>query len=334
MTYVLGIDVFNGNSDAYNFGTAYAEGIRYAFHKASQGWLTGPGGWQDWKFVGAINRMRASGILPGGYHWLLKGNGALQAQNFYASLQRVGGPRGLLCAVDVERNDWNLSLNPDTQTLRDFLAEWDRLSGGQPIFIYGAEWFFGPYMGNPTEFADRPLWWAGYYQRNYPTPIGQLVGDVTPGYFAKFSGWNSYAIRQWTSNGIVSGQASDCDIFFGTIDDLRAYTAPEGVPAPVPAPPPVKVGANVKEIQAAVHAQQDGIWGPDTDRRCELVRHRGPVRDLQIALGVGADGIWGPITQGAYDKAVRGVQAGLGVTVDGAWGPKTDQAYLAASPMR
>jgi GH25 family lysozyme M1 (1,4-beta-N-acetylmuramidase) len=279
MSYLLGIDIYNGNSDGYDMHKVKAEGISFVIHKSSQGWPGGSGGWQDWKFVGAINRARAAGIaLVGGYHWLLKGNGRAQAQNFYSSMQRVGGPRGMLACVDVERNDWNLSLNPDTPTLRDFLAEWDRISGNQPIIIYSAQWYWGPYMGDPRDFAGRPLWWAGYYMRNYPVPIGQLIGDVTPGYFTAFGGWKGYTIRQWTSNGLVSGQGSDCNIFFGTLDQLKAFTVPHGAPLPPgPAPAP-KLSVDVRAIQAAVHAGQDGAWGPDTDRRCELVRHRGPVR--------------------------------------------------------
>jgi hypothetical protein len=326
--YLLGIDIFNGNSDAYDMAKVKAEGISFVIHKASQGYIGGPGGWQDWKFVGAMNRAKAAGIpVLGGYHWLLKGLGAKQAQNFLASMQRIGGPHGMLCAVDVERNDWNLALNPDAETLREFLAEWDKISGGQPMVIYSADWYWGPYMGEPKDFVGRPLWWAGYYMRNYPVPIGQLIGDVTPGYFSAFGGW--------TSNGVVSGQGSDCDIFFGTLDDLKKLTVPKGVVAPKPAPVPVpKATVNVKAIQVAVHATADGNWGPDTDRRCELVRHKGPVRDLQAALHLDSDGIWGPNTSRAYEAAVCAIQSALHVPVDASWGPATDKAYLAASPMR
>lgn len=336
MSYLLGIDIYNGNSDGYDMNAVKRDGISFVIHKASQGWTGGPGGWMDWKFVGAVNRARAAGIaLTGGYHWLLKGNGALQAQLFYASMQRVGGPHGMLACVDVERNDWDQTLNPDEATLKDFLAEWDRISGGQPMFIYGASWYSDGYMHADGAFAGRPLWWADYYQRSYPVPIGQLVADVTPGYFAAFDGWKSYVIRQWTSNGIVAGQQSDCDIFFGTLAQLTAYTVPAGVKPPVVVvTKPVPAGVNVRSVQAAVHAVQDGVWGPDTDRRCELVRHAGPTKNLQAALGTAADGIWGPNTQSVYITAVKGLQNALHVAADGAWGPITDKAYLAASPMR
>lgn len=332
---IYGIDIFNGNSDAYNFTRARGEGVSFVIHKASQGWIGGTGGWVDWKFVGAIQRARAAGMpLVGGYHWLLRGNGAAQAQNFYHALTLIGGPRGVLACVDVERNDWNQQLNPDAQTLRDFLAEWDRIAGGQPCIIYSADWYWGPYMGEPKDFAGRPLWWAGYFQRTYSVGLQQAATDVTPGYFTKFGGWNEYLIRQWSSNTFVSGVPSDVDYFPGTVADLQKYTVPQGQnppSQPVPKPAP-NLGTNVRQIQAAVHATSDGIWGPDTDRRCEIVRHKGPINQLQIELGISGDGIWGPVTQAAYTRAVRGIQQGLAITSDGIWGPQTDAKYIAASP--
>lgn len=338
MPYLLGIDIYNGNSDNYDMAAVKRDGIGFLIHKCSQGWLNGPGGWMDWKFVGAINRARAAGIeLTGGYHWLLKGNGAAQAQLFYASIARCGGPHGMIAAVDVERNDWDQSLNPDAPTLTAFLDEWDRLTGRQPIFVYGASWYHDGYAQLGTQFCNRPLWWAGYSQRSYPAPIGQLISDVTPSYFAAFGGWTSYAIRQWTSDGLVAGQQSDCNVFFGTAEQLRELTVPAGVTPPKRASTvykPVGSGVNVKSIQGAVFAVEDGVWGPDTDRRCEAVRRGGPTLALQQYLRVTADGIWGPVTEAARTRAVRGVQTGLGVSADGRWGPVTDRAYLTASPLR
>jgi hypothetical protein len=106
----------------------------------------------------------------------------------------------------------------------------------------------------------------------------------------------------------------------------------------IPTPPPT---VDVRAIQRAVNATADGIWGLDTDSRCEVVRHQGGsfhgrtgVYAVQDVLGVAIDGIWGPDTTTAYTASVREVQAGLKVAVDGAWGPRTDAAYAAASPLR
>lgn len=234
MSYVLGIDIYNGNSDYYDFNAAARDGIGYVIHKASQGWINGPGGWMDWKMVGALSRARSAGHVIGGYHWMLKGNGAAQAQNFVASLQRLGGPEGMLAAIDFERNDWNTDLNPDTATLTDFIIEWERLTNGQPILIYNAYWYHvGILNAGAGPWSNHPLWVASYLP-NGPTPANALAQQVTPGYFYPFGGWQQYTIRQYSSTAYVSGQQSDVDIFYGTRDDLLALTRPGGQPLPVP----------------------------------------------------------------------------------------------------
>jgi len=232
VSYLLGIDIYNGNSDGYDMAQVKADGVDFVIHKASQGWAGGPGGWEDWKMVGALGRARDAGLIIGGYHWLLKGNGAAQCQNFIASLQRLGGPAGMLACIDFERNDWNQALNPDTATLMDFIAEWDRTTGGQPIIIYNAAWYHNGVLGAGSgPWASRPLWVADYLP-NGPTPVGQLAQQVTPGYFTPFGGWQAYAIRQFSSNALVAGQQSDVDIFFGTTGDLLAYTRSGSGPVP------------------------------------------------------------------------------------------------------
>lgn len=287
---VLGIDIYNGNADSYNFAEVKAEGVSFEVAKASQGWIGGPGGWADWTFVNATARARAAGLLTGGYHWLLRSNGPAQADNFYNSLRAAGGPNGMLAAVDVEQNVWDQSLNPDAATLSAFLAEWDRISGGHPIIIYSAEWYWGAYMGEPRQFANRPLWWAGYTSAG--GPISASVNSVTPGYFAPFGGFSSYLIRQWTSSAIVDGKGSDADVYYGTPQSLLAYAYPPALQAgpsgPTSVTPPSvsaklhrfdlepqigpgSTGQAVKDFQMAVNAIEkrhylnvDGVDGPST----------------------------------------------------------------------
>lgn len=141
-----------------------------------------------------------------------------------------------------------------------------------------------------------------------------------PRAFCRQDGYN------WFINGV------NCDhLTIGRNDGSLRF-------ASVPPVPPV---ADVRAIQRAVNATADGVWGLDTDSRCEVVRHQGGgfhgttgVYAVQSVLEVRVDGVWGPETTDAYDAAVRGVQAGLKVPVDGVWGSKTDAAYLAASPLR
>lgn len=242
MTGILGVDIYNGTPQL-NWPQAKAQGVGFMVAKASQGWIGGPGGWLDWVFQTHVAGARSVGIIPGGYHWLLKGNGAAQAQAFVQSLQRMGGPKGFICGVDVEENVWNQSLNPDAATLADFLAEWDSLTGGQPCCIYSAPWYWGPYMGSPTQFANRPLWVAQY--TGAAGPIEQTVASVTPGYFTQFGGWTSYAVRQFTSSAIAGGMEVDANVTYLTAAQLVALTVPPVSPTPSP------TGDLVMDAQAA-----------------------------------------------------------------------------------
>lgn len=235
MTGLVGIDVSNNNADV-SMPAARAQGIGFCIAKCSQGWAGGPGGWMDWTWVQVVTRARAAGMLAGGYHWLLRGNGAAQAQQFVASLQRAGGPKGFICGVDVEENVWDQSLNPDAATLEQFLAEWDALTGGQPIVIYSAPWYWGPYMGSPTQFANRPLWVA-QYTGVAPALAEQSVASVTPGFMSPFGGWSSYAVRQFTDNVLVLAENGawmqvDANVTYLTAAQLVTLTAPPGKPSP------------------------------------------------------------------------------------------------------
>jgi GH25 family lysozyme M1 (1,4-beta-N-acetylmuramidase) len=226
---LLGIDVFNGSGQV-DWSRAMGQGVQFMFAKASQGWAGGPGGWMDWVFVTHVTGARSAGILPGGYHWMLKGNGAAQAQLFVSSLERVGGPKGLLCAIDIEQNSWDQSLNVDPQTVDDFLAKWDQLTNKQPILLYGASWYHDSYMHAGARWPNRPLWWAGY-TGVASMPIANAVASVTPGYMVPFGGWSSYAVRQFTDNALVAGQQYDANVTYLSQAQLSALTVPPVTPS-------------------------------------------------------------------------------------------------------
>lgn len=143
------------------------------------------------------------------------------------------------------------------------------------------------------------------------------------------------AIYQRAQQITVNGVSCDVnDLQLPALAGLYGLTSP---PAPVST-------ETARAVQRAVRAAPDGIWGPDTDRRCEAVRamrnvptraSRDLVRYLQGAvLVVRTDGIWGPVTSLAWISVVRRVQGALGVPADGIWGPQTDVAYQKASPLR
>lgn len=77
---------------------------------------------------------------------------------------------------------------------------------------------------------------------------------------------------------------------------------------------------SVKDIQAKVGANPDGIWGPETDAK---------VKAFQTAHGLAADGIVGPATEAALFGTAAPMQHATGIAVDGSWGPATTRALQA-----
>jgi peptidoglycan hydrolase-like protein with peptidoglycan-binding domain len=104
-------------------------------------------------------------------------------------------------------------------------------------------------------------------------------------------------------------------------------------PAPEPTRPYVPTTRErVLDLQRAVHAEPDAIWGPDTDRRIEALsaasRHGGRqfphgVKLAQNVVGAEMDGVWGPDSDRRHTSTVRLVQDAIGVPVDGTYGDYT-----------
>ena len=100
------------------------EGYSAAICKATEGTT-----FRDGQFAGWIPRIRAAGMLPGAYHFLRNSDGAAQARAFHARVAAVGGPAGMLCALDNEHDATHA-------TTTGFVAEWHRLTNGHPLIMY------------------------------------------------------------------------------------------------------------------------------------------------------------------------------------------------------
>lgn len=129
----------------------------------------------------------------------------------------------------------------------------------------------------------------------------------------------------------------DADGIPGPATSKKLVEKTTGAPQP-PAPAPTPSHPDIRPLQAAVGAQQDDVWGPDTEKRFDALRsattHHGykfPYGKayVQRIVGTSADGIWGPASAKAHDRKVAQIQHILGVSNDGIWGPNTEKAYLA-----
>jgi hypothetical protein len=216
-------------------------------------------------------------------------------------------------------------------------ADWDATLGGPPVSqhaldnmgailrgLQAAAEVLGPNTGIYSGFYTLQ-WiaahsWIGHYWQT----IGWSYGQVFP----------KAGMLQDRVNQTLDGQGIDWNTVLGD------WSPRGGIVPPAHATVVPKTTCNVRQIQAAVHAAQDGIWGAETDRNCELVRlspHCSITALQQYSLGFrgsSVDGIVGQQTVLADLAAIVGIQKGLGVAADGHWGPITQAAYVAASPFR
>lgn len=95
--------------------------------------------------------------------------------------------------------------------------------------------------------------------------------------------------------------------------------------------------AAVIATQNAVRANPDGIWGPDTDHRVNLVRvainkawaDKAQIIAIQQVIGTKQDGIWGKNSQAALGATIGKLQRAWGTPADNIWGKNTEAAYVA-----
>lgn len=194
-----------------------ADGHTFAFIKLTDG--------VNYKYIdwGRTNlpKVKAAGLISGAYHWLSKWDNPIQQARVYvAEVNRLGGFRGVVPIVDVEK-DVDGSF-PNIEQVRAFANEFHRLVPGRTMLIYTGKWFWASnsYLGNPYG-ANLGLLWHSEYELS--------VAEVEDGpELDSYGGWTRATVWQFTSNDVglgmdVAGVSGRCDLnrFFGTMDDLR-----------------------------------------------------------------------------------------------------------------
>lgn len=187
--------------------------------------------WVDW-FHANLPKVKAAGLVPGAYHFLLDHHpGAAQARYYVTEVNRSGGFDGVVPIVDIEREADGTT--PRFEHLVDFVAEFDRLVPGRPILIYTGRWYWVGVLGDPPGgWALGPLWHSEY------DGLTPLDADVANGpELEHYGGWTDCLVWQHTSSGVCPGIASRCDLnlFYG---DRAALLALAGAGTPPVAPVP------------------------------------------------------------------------------------------------
>lgn len=188
-------------------------GHDFAIIKATDGIRYGYTSW----FLTHFPRVKAAGLVPGAYHFLLAQHpGADQARFYVDIVRKSGGFDGVLAVVDVETGaDGG---RPSIGTVRDFAAEFRRLVPDHPLIVYTGAWYWVDILGNPRGSDVGPLWHS-----EYETTAAEVADGPERG---SYGGWPAPTIWQHTSTGSCPGVSGNCDLnrFGGDRAQLLALT--------------------------------------------------------------------------------------------------------------
>jgi lysozyme len=208
------VDISNWQSDI-SIEQIAREGYSACVCKATEGVM-----YRDPWFVTYLPRVRGSGMIPGAYHYLRAGEAARQARCFLDRVEAQGGPGGFLIQLDCESD-------ATAEDVRQWAAEWNRLTGNHPFLIYSGAWWW-PRTGGLDGAAITPYLWHSRYVdgSDYGSRLYEKVPDSwwTPGY----GGWDRATILQFSSRGLVAGRRIDVSAYLGTVDQLRQLTCVGG----------------------------------------------------------------------------------------------------------
>jgi GH25 family lysozyme M1 (1,4-beta-N-acetylmuramidase) len=203
---VYGMDVSSHQGNV-NWSTAYANGARFAYVKATEG-----GTYRNPYFAQQYNGSYNVGMIRGAYHFALPNSSSGTAQADYFVNNGGGWSRDgktLPGALDIEWNPYSggtcygLSQSGMVSWIRAFSNEYHARTGRYPV-IYTASSWWSQCTGNVGAFAaTSPLWVA-----RYATSVGTLPYN-----------WGYYTFWQYADTGTFPG---DQNRFNGAYSQLQA----------------------------------------------------------------------------------------------------------------
>ncbi|HEY0192702.1 MAG TPA: lysozyme [Kofleriaceae bacterium] len=204
-TQTPGMDVSNYQGSVA-WGTAYANGARFAYIKATEGTTyTNP------SFSSQYNGSYNAGLIRGAYHFALPDRSSGAAQGNYL-VDHGGGwsadGKTLPPAIDLEYNPYGatcygLSASQMVAWIHDIANTVKARTGRDPVFYTSTSWW-SSCTGNSAAFAANPLWVA-----RYASSVGTLPAS-----------WSYQTIWQNADSGTFPG---DQDKFNGALDRLQAF---------------------------------------------------------------------------------------------------------------
>lgn len=206
-TRLEGVDTSHHNA-AVNWTTLQANGVRFAFIKATDG-----KDYLDPAFADTFRAAREAGVVRGAYHFYeTDDDGAAQAEWFIRNVDLQ--PGDLPPVVDIERITGPVDGDLDTQ-FQTFLSTL-QAHYGQPAIIYTGPNFWDHSMR--AHFPDHPLWVAQY----------GVSAPTLP------DGWSAWTFWQYTETWQPPGTVAPIDgsYFNGDAASLQALVVPAAVAVP------------------------------------------------------------------------------------------------------
>lgn len=249
---LIGPDVSNVNKRPLDASLLLQQKMGFGIYKVGQGLIANDPGKFTATGLDVLAQANDAALITAAlprtrYFFLERESGRAQAERFFGLTNELGNPQHVGHGVDIELQD-RAGHHPTFQDVLDFLTRWRELTdlklGG-----YSGRWFWHGYFGDPAWPAFDWLWDGGTYvtdpnSTTDPWQVLQTGGSdgegVTPGYWNKFGGQQTYDLRQYKSTVSIGGiQPCDVSVFPGTTDDLvKLWGIDQSSPAPIPAPQP------------------------------------------------------------------------------------------------
>ncbi|WP_127532541.1 glycoside hydrolase family 25 protein [Paenibacillus kobensis] len=224
-----GIDVSHYQGSV-NWSKVKADGIAFAFLKASQGQS-----YRDDMFQSNASGARAAGVLAGAYHFVdaaSEADAKQEAANFAAAIAAAGGASSfqLPPVMDYESAAAGMGRSEVTKVAHAFLEEAERLIGVRPI-VYSYPYFAETYFDD--SLAAYELWMARY-------------ANDPPEDFGAWTSWTFWQYSDGSQGGVRPDGTRSVDGISGPVD-LNEYKGTEA------------------ELAAAYGSEEDGEGQPMTD---------------------------------------------------------------------
>ena len=293
---VLGADV----SSLVDWAALKAAGVMFGSARCT----TEPGT-IDPSYAANVARMRAAGVLPGAYAFLVGRNAfGTPADQATAFMAAVGDPAGMSIQLDIEMPEFPAVHPPPT--LADAAAwanTWSAVHPSHPVLIYLPPWYWSRMKMSGNAAALGPLWLSHYID---PQPGGtpKTIFETVPDTYwdVDYGGWRQATVLQFTGTYNVAGASVDLD----AVADLAALT--KGAQQEMP----IIVGQD--RVIADVAANSPYYDVPNGNKIGTTAA--GPVEWLgspTLADGVTRDPAWALIVSLEADGVTRNLPSGSGV---------------------